>query len=697
MTQNKEVNINDEREIRLKKLEDLKKAGINPFPARLVRRHTLLQALGITAGKSVEVAGRIMTKREMGKIIFCHLQDESGKIQLAFKQDQLDKESYKLFEKKIDSGDIISAEGERFITKKGEQSILVKKWTLLSKAILPLPDKFHGIQNEELRLRKRYLDLLFNTEVREMFRRKSIFWNSVRNYLIKEGFLEVESPVFETTAGGADAAPFITHLNALDIDVYLRISMGELWQKRLMIGGFEKTFEIGRQFRNEGMSREHLQDYTQMEFYWAYADYTKGMEFVRQMIKQVAQETWGTLKFNIGEHGEINLGTEWELYDYVEMIKQKTGIDILKTNEETLKKKLGGLGVAYEEHEAKGRLVDSLWKYCRKSIKGPGFLVNVPVLVSPLAKRKEDNPKLTERFQVIIAGSELGNGYSELNDPIDQEERFQEQSKMREAGDSEAQMHDRDFVEALEHGMPPTCGFGFSERLFAFFENKHVRECQLFPLMKPEYEMPEQKTKKELKERKNHTKLPISRDEALKFLKKYTKKTANLHHYFESEAVMRALARYLGEDQEYFGMLGLLHDIDWEITESDTTKHLTKAPELLKEIGFDEEFINIILSHGYGCDCAGLKDKKRAHKIEYALACSETVTGLIYATALMRPNKIDDLTVKSVQKKMKDKKFAANVDREIIKECEKIGVSLDKFLEIAINAMKDIASDIGLN
>lgn len=694
------LNINDEREIRIKKLENIKMAGINPYPSKTERLYTLHTALSMKEGIEVSVAGRIMTKREMGKIVFCHLQDQSDKIQIVIKQDILGNDSFSLFEKFVDAADIISVKGERFITQKGEQSILVKEWKLLTKALLPLPDKFHGLQDEEQRLRKRYLEMIMDPAVCELFRRKSKFWNSVRSFLIEEGFLEVETPVLESTAGGASASPFITHHNSLDMDVYLRISMGELWQKRLMVGGFEKTFEIGRQFRNEGMSREHLQDYTQMEFYWGYADYTMGMQLVERMIKHVAQEVWGTLKFTIGDFGEIDLGQPWEQYDYISTIKEKTGIDVLAASLEEVKGKLTELHIVFEDIESRGSLIDTLWKYCRKSIKGPGFLINVPVAVSPLAKRTAHNPELTERFQPIIAGSELGNGYSELNDPLDQAQRFKEQAQMREAGDSEAQMHDTDFVEALEHGMPPTCGFGFSERLFSFLENKPIRECVIFPLMKPEHssESKTLTTEPAKKEKQNsHAALHISRDEAFDFVKECTKKETNINHYLESEAVMRALARRLGRDEEYWGMLGLLHDIDWEITEHDSTTHLTKAPELLKQKGFDQDFINIILSHGYGCECAGLQNKKRTQELEHALACSETVTGLIYAVALMKPDKIQNLEVSSVKKKFKDKRFAAKVNRETILECEKLGLSLDEFLELSIGAMRDIAEKVGLN
>lgn len=479
-------NINDEREIRIAKLQALQESDIQPFPSATERTHMVADALEAVENTPVTIAGRIMTKREMGKLCFCHVQDETGSMQIVLKKDEVGDDEFKLFVKKIDNGDIIEVRGTRFKTQKGEESVLVGNWTLLTKALRPLPDKFHGLQDEELRLRKRYLELITNPELRERFERKAKFWQATRDFLNKEGFLEVETPTLETTPGGADANPFITHHNALDMDVYLRISMGELWQKRLMVGGFDKTFEIGRQFRNEGMSREHLQDYSQMEFYWGYANYENSMELVERMYKHVIKEAFGTLSFDIGEFKDINLDTKWERIDYVDTIKEMTGLDVLAASEDELKDKLKEVGQRYDETDAKGRLIDSLWKFCRKKVKGPVFLVHHPVLVSPLAKRRKENPETTERYQVLIAGSELGNGYSELNDPIDQAQRFEAQAAMREAGDDEAQMHDQEFVEALEHGMPPTSGFGFSERLFSFFENQPIRECVLFPLVRPE-------------------------------------------------------------------------------------------------------------------------------------------------------------------------------------------------------------------
>ena len=479
------IDINDERAIRLNKLEELRSQGVDTYPALTDEHISLAQALTAEIDAPLSVVGRIMLKRDMGKITFCQLQDASGKMQIVLEKETVGEEKYKTFLKFIDGGDIIQVAGKKFLTKKQEPSDLVNTWTLLSKALLPLPDKFHGLQDEEVRLRKRYLEMIMDPELRQLFVRRSRFWKTTREFLLNQGFLEVETPVLETTAGGADATPFQTHHNALDLDLYLRISMGELWQKRLMVAGFEKTFEIGRQFRNEGLSREHLQDYSQMEFYWAFADYQKGMTLVESLYKEIVKQTYGRTKFEINNFTDIEFDQPWPRIDYVETIKEMTGLDVLKASDRELIEKLKELKIDFEAKQGRGRLVDSLWKHCRHQIKGPCFLVHVPVAVSPLAKRLPEQPELTQRFQVIIAGSELGNGYSELNDPLDQAERFREQARLRAAGDTEAQMNDTEFVEALEYGMPPTCGFGFSERLFSFLENRPIKECQLFPLVKP--------------------------------------------------------------------------------------------------------------------------------------------------------------------------------------------------------------------
>ncbi|MFI5241138.1 MAG: lysine--tRNA ligase [Microgenomates group bacterium] len=471
------------KEDRISKLEEIKKLGVNPFPSKVnFKREPILDAIG-KDGKEVAVAGRLLGWRGHGNVIFADLVDESGKMQIFFQKKSLG-EDFK-FLKLVDVGDFFAVRGKVFKTVAGEISIDVAKFQLLTKSLRPLPSMWYGLKDEEERYRRRYVDLILNEDLKGLFRKKALFWQSMRNLLIEKGFLEVETPVLENTAGGADANPFVTHHNALDIDLFLRISMGELWQKRLMVGGFEKTFEIGRQFRNEGISREHLQDYTQMEFYWGYANYEDSMALVEELYKYVAKETFGKLTFDINGH-KVNLGKAWEKIDYTKTIKEKTGVDISKASEKDIKEKLDELKVEYDKKDGKSRLIDSLWKYVRKSVSGPAFLVGHPVEISPLAKRMEDNPDFVERYQVILAGSEMGNGYSELNDPIDQKARFEEQQDMRDKGDDEAQMEDNDFVRALEYGMPPVSGFGVSERLFSFLADLPIRESVLFPLLRPE-------------------------------------------------------------------------------------------------------------------------------------------------------------------------------------------------------------------
>jgi lysyl-tRNA synthetase, class II len=487
----REKQIVDER---IRKIEKLKEEGINPFPNRfekieeknfaseLQEKYQKLENEEFSKQKYI-VAGRLMNIRKLGKISFGKLQDKSGFIQIVLQEDETPKETIDFFNK-IDAGDIIGVEGKVFRTKRGELSILAEKISLLTKSVLPLPEKWHGLKDDEERLRKRYLDIIMNPEIKELFLRKQKYYSALRNFLIERKFLEVETPVLENSAGGASATPFSTHHNALDIDVFLRISVGELWQKKLLVAGYEKTFEIGRIFRNEGMDMEHLQDYTSLEFYWGYANFEDGMKLVEEMYKETTKQVLGTLKFKTHGH-EIDLGKKWEKYDYETLIKEKTGIEIYKSEKKDIMKFLDKEKIIYEKNVDKWRLVDLLWKYCRKKLSGPGFLIGQPVELAPLAKRREDDPRKVEQFQVIIAGTEMGNGYSELNDPFDQEERFREQRKLKEAGDSEAQEHDESFVEALKYGMPPACGFGVSERFFSYLVDKPIRECVIFPLMRP--------------------------------------------------------------------------------------------------------------------------------------------------------------------------------------------------------------------
>ncbi len=476
------------RATRLHKLDLLKKAGMDPYPAKVPRDSCLADAKNNfveyeKSQREVSLAGRVMAIRGQGAILFFVLDDGKSTFQAVIKKDVLSEQLFNLLSDTVDIGDILSVTGKFFTTQRGEQSILVTSWTMASKSLLPLPEKWHGLTDPDEKLRKRYLDFIMDPETRDLFKKKALFWKTTRSFLEEQGFLEVETPSLEITTGGAEVTPFKTHHNDYDLDVFLRISVGELWQKRLMAAGFPKTFEIGRTFRNEGSSPEHLQEFTNMEFYWSYADYKDGMKLVIELYRKLAKEVFGTTKFKYKDY-EFDLNDEWKKIDYAEEIIKQTGLDINKAKDSEIKKKLEDLKISYEGTNRE-RLVDTLWKYCRKNIAGPAFLINHPILIAPLAKSMKNNPGTVQMFQPIIAGSEIGRGYSELNDPIDQENRFKEQQKLLEKGDTEAMMHDHEFVEMLEHGMPPTCGFGFGERFFAIMANKPLRETQLFPLMRP--------------------------------------------------------------------------------------------------------------------------------------------------------------------------------------------------------------------
>ncbi len=483
----------DIRAERIKKLELLKAAGMEAYPAE---SHRDISNADVRAefeeleksGKKIHVGGRIMSLRGQGGITFADLYDGTARVQVVLQKADIDEILFDLFSNAADIGDFIEVSGKAFKTKRGELSVKVEKWRMLSKSLLPIPAERFGLKDDEKRLRERDIDILTNQELRDMFLRRSKFWQAAREFYRARGFIEVETPVLETTPGGADARPFVTHHNALDIDVYLRISVGELWQKRLLIAGFPKVFEIGRIFRNEGQSREHLQDYTQLESYEAYSDAKAGMKFVQELYRHIAKETYGKYTFEMGEH-TVDLADEWEIIDFCKLLNKEFGIDPLLCSEKEAIQAVRDAKISPSagggETLNKSRAIDHLWKSLRKKISGPAFLTGVPVYLEPLAKRSSGNPDTVERIQILIAGSEMGKGYSELNDPLDQRARFEEQQKLRDQGDEEAQRLDLDYIRAMEYGMPPAFGFGVSERLFAFLENKPAHEAQIFPLLRP--------------------------------------------------------------------------------------------------------------------------------------------------------------------------------------------------------------------
>lgn len=481
--------LQDYRDERLRKLTALRELGIDPYPAHTERTHncaTVVTQYDELAGQEVAVAGRVVSIRSFGKLAFIKLQDASGAVQLYLQRDtmaELDAPRGILGMKQLrllDTGDFVEATGTVLRTKTGEISVGVRELRLLTKALRPLPEK---LENKEERFRRRYVDMNVNPAVRQRFYRRSTFWQATRDYLNQHGFTEVNVPVLEHTTGGADANPFVTHMDALDgQQFYLRISH-ELPLKRLLGAGFEKVYDIGPRFRNENYSDEHLPEHIAMEWYAAYWDWQRGMRFMEDMYKYVLERTFGTLQFTLGEF-EVDMSGQWQVWDYAEVINTHYGIDVYNTTIDEVAAKLKEYGLEVEKTDSIPRGIDKLWKNIRKTVAGPVWLVNTPKFISPLSKTNPDNPQTVERFQPVIAGSELGNGFSELNDPIDQLNRFVEQQQMRDAGDEEAMMLDIDYVEMLEYGMPPACGWGFSERVFWIFEGVTAREGVPFPQLK---------------------------------------------------------------------------------------------------------------------------------------------------------------------------------------------------------------------
>lgn len=478
-----------QRKLRLEKVAQLKKLGIDPYPAKSHKQYEngeILSNYDEFEGKEVCLAGRLVAWRTHGKLIFGNILDQSGSIQLMIRESDLESNLEKGYLdwnqlELLDLADFVEVYGTIGKTRTGEVTIMVKNIRLLTKALRPIPRK---LENKEQQFRRRYLDLVINPERLKLFERKSKFWDVQREFMKEEGFMEVEVPILEAVTGGADAKPFVTHHNALDQDFYLRIST-ELYQKRLIGAGYEKIFVLGPNFRNEGMDDEHLQEYYQFEWYWAYADFRDNMELVRRLFLEIANRVYGKTKFTTRGH-TFDLSDEWKEIDYTQVIKDEFDIDIFNDPDEKILEVVKANNIELEGEVNRNRLIDNLWKLIRAKISGPAFLINQPKFISPLAKAHPDNEALTERFQVIIAGSELGNGYSEINDPQDQLERFLEQQELRDQGDDEAQMLDIDFVEMLEYGMPPTSGYGQSERVFWFMEDITAREGTFFPQMRVE-------------------------------------------------------------------------------------------------------------------------------------------------------------------------------------------------------------------
>lgn len=483
------------RDERLRKLEELRALGVNPYPATAHRELSVADVLAKydeleKDGKNITIAGRITNIRKFGKIAFVVIRDVQDTIQLFMSEDGVGSPDFANSElgfehlNLLDSGDFIEVTGVAATTKTGEKSVTVKKLRILTKSLRPMPTAQDGFTNKEERLRRRYVDMNVNKDVYDRFVRRSKFWQATREFLNDEGFIEINIPVLEHTTGGADANPFVTHMDAIDQDFYLRISH-ELPLKRLIGAGYEKVYDLGPRFRNENYSDEHLPEHIAFESYAAYQDYKVGMELYERMMKHVAKETWGTLQFKVNGF-DVDLDQKWPVVDYADIMKQKYDVDVFNPDLAQLKKILADNKVQLDGDVNVHRAMDNVWKLIRKESAGPFWLVHEPVAISPLAKQDPEDGRVSQRFHPVIAGTEMGNGYSELNDPIDQLARFNEQQGMRDAGDAEAQMLDIDFVEMLEYGMPPACGWSYSERFFWMFEGVTAREGVPFPQLRHE-------------------------------------------------------------------------------------------------------------------------------------------------------------------------------------------------------------------
>jgi lysyl-tRNA synthetase, class II len=706
---------------RSNKLKSLQKLGLNPFPGSIKRDQAIGQAREMD-GKNVAIVGRISAQRGHGKISFTDLKDATGQIQAVFKIDEIKPDTFKILDF-CDIGDFLAVQGKVGKTTAGEISVFVTDFQLISKSLRPLPDKWHGLSDVEERYRQRYVDLLVNDDVKKIFTVRTKVVKFLRDFLDRDGFMEMETPVLQPLYGGASAKPFVTHHNTLDEDLYLRIS-DELYLKRLIVGGFEKVYEVGRDFRNEGMDREHNPEFTMLEFYWAYANYSILMEYTEKMLSELVKSVNGSPIIEF-EDQKLDFTPPWPRRTYRDVVLEYSGIDIDQADDE--KKLLD----AIHEHNIKldlkgvigyGALLDTLYKAtARPKLIGPMFLIDRPTAFVALAKRLPKDPRYTASFQALVVGRELLNAYNELNDPIDQAARWHESEKLGEKGQTEYEKFDFDYIRALEYGMPPTAGWGMGiDRLVAILTNQHsIKDVILFPTLRPEIfnqkdsekitpvnkkSLSSENVLSEIDERKvKNMDLGIDYPKAKKLMEEYIKDPITRLHCVESEAIMRALAKHFGENEEQWGIIGLLHDIDWELTKTNTKMHCIKTAEILRENGGTEYLIETIQSHGYGQgfgdDYYGppeFKGKTRNGKIQHALAAAETSTGLIIASTLVQPDKkLSSLKLESLIKKFKSKGFAANCRREIIMECEQIGLTLDEFLKLGLTALQEIHTELG--
>lgn len=682
------MGLEDLQKVRLEKLNKIKELGINPYPAKTTVTHNMLNAKQAGEEK-ITVAGRLRSLRPHGKIIFADIEDTSGKIQLFFASQNFNEKECRLL-LLLDIGDFIQVSGEIFTTQAGEITIRVSEFKLLTKSLRPLPSQWHGLKDIEERNRRRYLDLLMNPAVKSTFEYRSKIVYAIRKFLVEEkGYFEVENPVLQPIYGGTRARPFKTHHNTLDTDLYLRIS-NELYLKRLIVGGFEKVFEIGHTFRNEGMDRNHNPEFTMLETMQAYADYKDNMNLIEEMFEYVCLNVFG--KTQLEYQGTIlEFKRPWKRVKLADLFKEKTGVEFQEIN--TLEKATAlakKVGVSVQDYMTDGEILLEIFeKKCTSELVQPTFVYDYPADFFPLAKPKSDNPKIVQSFDIYVAGMEMGTNYSEQNNPLELKEAWEKEKKKSQEGNPEAQLTDEDFLESLEYGMPPTSGIGpgLDRWVMVFTNSFSIADVIAFPTLKPEKRLKSNEPSK--KEDKN---TGITREEAYSMLTEMISNKNLIRHGVAVEAIMRSLARRFGESEEEWGIVGLLHDADYEATDKDLKRHTLVISEMLRKKGVSGRIINGIQAHG------DMIKPDRENNLEKAVYAADELSGLITACALVRPDKkLASVDVESVLKKFKSPSFAAGAKRENILTCEsELGIKLKEFIEIALKAMQEISSKLGL-
>ncbi|MCF7834500.1 lysine--tRNA ligase [Candidatus Gracilibacteria bacterium] len=737
-------NYQSERDVRISKIHKMKEMGVVPFAQSFDKKNLIsdihkeyepkelrdINDIILSPVNQVSTAGRLMLHRSHGKLIFAKLLDSTDKIQLMFHKDNCKVEqfkdglhsyvpnittpqgeeisAFKFFEKMVDVGDFIGVSGEVFKTHKGELTIFVSEFTFLSKCVRGLPEKFHGLKDQEDLYRKRYLDMTMNPETYQRFLFKSKFYQTLREFYTKEGFIEIQTSILGNSASGAAAKPFITHHNDFDTDLYLRIAF-ETSLKKATAGRFEKVFEIGQDFRNEGSDPSHLQEFTQVEHYAAYRNYQDNMVFMEKLIDYVFDTMNIPRKINVkdkeGITKEIDFTTPWERVDYVKGVNEASGLDITQytmDDADKLRADIRSKGIEFEGMNEMGTttLIDYLYKkVLRPKIIGPTFIYNYPVIMQPLARISDINPNIVEQFQLIVNGREMCKAYSELVDPLLQQANFDLQAQAAAQGDEEATASDDDFVTAMEYGMPPQSGFGMGlERILAILtQQDNLRDVVMFPVMKPEISVSsfgkvEQSEiqqggrgagkAEDLSDLSAYGPLP-SLEQAQLLVDKYLTETKK--HCEDVAKVMKYFAHKLGQDPNLRYMAGLLHDIDRDHIGKNADQHLGEEfDKIMGEINFPQQFIDDLKSH-YTIK-TGVPVDSLLRK--YLISVDE-LASFVVTVSLMRPTGMEGMEFSSVKKKLKDKKFAAGVDRTEVQNCEKyLGIPIEEFTTDVIKALQ---------